>query len=873
MRTKRTPHFRSTASYRAGMLLAVLTVLTGILGGLHTAGFLRNPWGVVAEDPFQVRIPINARAIPAYSRVNREDMLNPNTGGLMFQRLPPQSVVGISVKYRGDGGLVESRVESVQRDIDGGVVCVVDGRSIRAEELVELGGAVMNVNGIIGRVVRRDKRAGLAFREDAFFPQGTPEGIAGATPRGMRAVTLDASVLTGIYSLQAGDRLDLLASISSGKSAEAAAPSVVGLSAIGRGEEGGGQTTAVLLARDAMVLRPVYVRNEASAVSSLTQGRRIQNEPHYEVAIAVNPDDVIRLQEAISKELQITCVAHSMQASSVEAGASLDSTEAPRSLTAPVTVRAIPAYAVVTRDAFVDPATRRIRTEEISPEEAERLGIETNVESILGTVARHDIPPGSFLRAADLLKQRAAVAPAVGDSPEAAVPAASREDWRVVRLPLVTQEGGVDEATVVGDRPAITAFVPAGRTAFAIPWNRVYGAEHLQLEDHIDLLASWSLESDEEQEETETRPDGTRIVRRRSDQAQRSTLRTQEDSLGYRSESWFVAADAIVIGPVGFPAPAAALRAIGGRNGESGGGVAASTAAHSGPPLLIAVEDRDVERVAAALAAKGTLFTAAYHAAVNTVPAGQRRIAVAAQDLPEFSEFSETGWLGNRRRPATRLVNIDDPRFANALSPQEIEGYYGRILKAVKRREEIFRAEDFLPAGTAPGYLADAVPGTVIMAVSDRLIGGLDAFVMGDRVAIVQRGRVPLAAGTIRHSPVHLENEARVVSGDVRVASAARGGRVMLEVSSASTARLQAALAEVSRVSGVAGDPRAATSLEAVGLPRASGHSGAAAVENASEGIPDFSPLDDAVVVESIVGGQRTWEIFGGAKRRAGERR
>lgn len=295
--------------------------------------------------------------------------------------------------------------------------------------------------------------------------------------------------------------------------------------------------------------------------------------------------------------------------------------------------------------------------------------------------------------------------------------------------------------------------------------------------------------------------------------------------------------------------------------------------AHSGPPLLIAVEDRDVERVAAALAAKGTLFTAAYHAAVDTVPAGQRRIAVAAQDLVEFSEFSETVWLGNRRRLATRVVSSDDPRFADALEPKELERYYGRILKAAKRRDEVFRAEDFLPAGTAAGYLADAAPGTVLMAISDRLIGGLDAFVTGDRVAVVQRGRVPLAAGAIRHSPVELENEARVVAGDVRVASASRGGRVMLEVSSASAARLQAALAEVSSVSGVAGSPGTAMSLEALGLPRATGGVSAAGAADTSGGIPDFSPLDDAVVVESIVGGQRTWEIFGGTKRRAGERR
>jgi len=857
------------------VFLAALTLISGLVGALYSTGVLRNPWGVVQEDPWQVRIPINVRPIPAYTRVTREDMLNPSTGGLMYQRLPPQSVVGIAATYRGAGGeVIESRVESVERGPAGEVLCVVDGRALPADSLMELGGAVMNVNGIIGRVVRRDKRAGLAFREDTFFPQGTPEGIAGATPRGMRALTLDASVLTGVHSLQAGDRLDLLASMSGGEAGESSGPATVGLAPVSRAQEPE-TTTAVLLARDAMVLRPVYVRNEASAVSSLTQGKRIQNEPHYEVAIAVNPDDVIRLQQAISRELRITCVAHSMQAGAGEEASGLAAEESHGMLMAPVTVRAIPAYAVVTRDAFVDPATRRLRTEQVSPADAQRLGIETSVESILGAVARHDIPAGSFLRAADVLKQRGvnppAPAAAAGTS-QAGFPAMSRGDYREVTLPLGLQDGVADEATVVGDRPAITAFIPPGRTAFAIPWNRVYGAEHLQLEDRIDLLASWSLESDQEQEETETRPDGTRIVRRRNEQARRSTLRTQEDSLGYRSEAWFVAADAIVIAPVGFPAPAAALRAIGGRASEAVPGQSL-TAVPTGPPLLIAVEDRDVERLAAALAARGTLFTAAYHAVTESVPEGQRRIAVAAQDLPEFTEFSETVWLGNRRRQATRLVNAGDPRFADSLEPEQLEGFYGRTLKAAKRREDIFRATDFLDAGTGPGYLADAAPGTVLMAVSDRYVGGLDAFLTGDRVAIVQRGRVPLAAGTVQHGPVQLGNEARVVAGDVRIAAGSRGGRAMLEVPAASASRLQAALALVAGGGGESAVAADSITLEAVGLPRSGdGGSGVGAGVTAGR-LPDFSPLDDAVVVESIVGGQRTWEIFGGTKRRAGDHR
>ena len=134
----------------------------------------------------------------------------------------------------------------------------------------------------------------------------------------MRTITLDATKLTGVHSLNAGDRIDLMASVAESQATtDSKVPSgdvnrLIGATQSNkRGEDQA--TQPFLLAQDAVVLKPVYVRNEAEASASLTQGKRIQNVPKYEVAIAVKTDDVIPLQSALHKQLAITCIARSTQ--------------------------------------------------------------------------------------------------------------------------------------------------------------------------------------------------------------------------------------------------------------------------------------------------------------------------------------------------------------------------------------------------------------------------------------------------------------------------------------------------------------------------------------------------------------------------------
>ncbi len=873
---------RSSASFWLGLLLVLVATVGGVVGILILMGVSLNPFAAEREDPFMVRIPINSRPIEAYSRVDRDDMLNPATGGLMFQRVPPAAAVGMHlVGVSTDATPVDGRVESVRNDNDT-VVFVVGGKEVPQSQVSELGGALMNINAIIGRVVKKDKRAGMAFKEDTFFPQGTPEGIAGATPPGMRAVTLDATKLTGVHALNAGDRIDLMASVPTGEVSafnsndNSRLPGAALVAPASKANPKSG-TEPLLLAENAVVLKPVYVRNQASTTSSLTQGKRIQNEPKYEVAIAVDPDDVIPLQSALNKELAITCIAHSMQAN-LETAA----TESPVSsdvLMAPVTVRAILAYEVVTRDSFVNPATRRVRMEPVSPQQLADQDIATSLDDLLGAVARHDIPAGSFLRRSDLLKSQSQkqneVSPQDDNASKSRLPryvTTAHEPSTTAVSSTQADEEFSSRATVVGDRPAVTSFIPPGRTAFAVPWNRLYGAEHLQIDDHIDLLASFSLESEEEEEETETRPDGTKIVRKRTDVATRETLRTWDESFGFRSEPWFVATDAIVIGPVGFPAPAAAQRALG--NELNRGVAGAGESGPSGMPLLIAVDDRDVELVAAALATKRALFTPAFHGKDDDAPApaGMKKVAVAAQDISAFESFGETVWQGNRRRPMFRLVPVDDGRFEVALTADEISGYYGRVLKRTKRRDEFFTADDFLPEGTAAGVSAGATEGTTLFAVADREIEGLDSFRADDRVAILVRGVTRPVEGLVTHGFNPQRAISEVVVPDVRIVQPSRKGQTILEIRNEDLSRLQAAWASsFSNADGgdnSAGAENQRSHLVAVGLPRtaAGGSENVTGADPAGTPIPSFDPLKNATIVESIVGAKREYHQFAGSR-------
>lgn len=935
MRSYPPPRRRSGwTGWLVGGTLFTLLLGGGILATLWLFGVNLNPFaGETAEDPFMVRIPINAQPIPAYSRVEREHLLLPSGGGIAFQRVPPDSTVGMSiVGVDAQGSHVEDRVAAV-KNVDDQVVFVTgDGHEVRQARAIRLGGALLNLNEILGRVVKRDKRAGMGFQESTFFPPGTPEGLAGATPDGMRAVTLDATKLTGVHALNAGDRIDLMASLPLGEE-QTVSISLPNQSSNRDASRGGSEP--VLLAQDAMVLKPVYVRNEASTSSSLTQGTRVQNIPKYEVAIAVAADDVIPLQDALNRSLKITCITQSMKPKG-DAPA-VTPTSDPGMVTVPVTVRPIFAYNVVSRDAFVSPATRRVKTESLSRQQADRMGVITSLDNALGAITRHDVPAGRYLRHSDLLSGPPNEEPTDNDTTpldardvverrgfagQAAAsngaPHATPDGTRLVTAPtpetrsvshrseprtdrqtLTMQAGGdtggpTPQAMAVGDRPALTRFIPPGRTAFAIPWNRLYGGEHLQIGDRIDLMASFSLRSERREKETETRPDGTVIVRESDSLSPRTTERTWDESFGFRGEPWFVASDAIVIAPLGFPAPASALRELGGdlsrgRSSESG-----SDRNLDGPPVVVAVQDQDAEAVAAALVTDDALLTVALHPANDSLadpPRDKKRIVVTPQAVTPFEALGEDLWKGNRRRLPARWVPTDDPRFETAIELDQVHRYFGRVFAVAKAAGEPLTPDDFLSPDAEPGLAAAARTGHTLFAVADREIEGLENLRAGDRVTILRRGVVNPAEG-VEIFGVSTQRPIATVVTDARLTRASQAGQTVLELRNEDQARLQAALADSLTDEGAgAGAGASRSHLVAVALPRERSDAASDAPNEApnddahddtvaatpptsedatsrepASTIPSYDPLAGTRYTEVIIGGERKVYGFGGTR-------
>ncbi len=845
---------RSTASFWLGLLLMLLMASGGVIGLLLLMGVNLNPFATQREDPFMVRIPINSRPIPAYQRVAREHLLHPSTGGLIYQRVPPEASIGMSITgITADGSHVESRVEQVRNVNDQVVFVVTDGREVPHGQTMELGGALMNVNAIIGRVVKRDKRAGMGFQEATFFPQGTPEGIAGATPPGMRAVTLDATKLTGVHALNAGDRIDLMASIPLGDAGSfnahstSSLPGAALVASSSNPSSRGSATEPMLLAQNATVLKPVYVRNEATTSSSLTQGKRIQNVPKYEVAIAVAPDDVIPLQSALNKGLEITCITHSMQlADSEPPPIPTERSE----LLAPVTVRTIAAYDVVTRDAFVSPASRRVRLEPVSRQQADRLGIVLSIDAALGAIARHDIPAGSFVRSRDLLNGSLQETDSASDDRTTTARDLTRG---LSPIQLVAHQTSVamlqpsdSGASVVGDRPAITSFIPVGRFAFAVPWNLLYGAEHLQIDDRVDILASYQLERQRKRRDNEKRTDDSTVTSEYDEYVSRETNRTLDESLGKRGEPWTIATDAIVVGPVGFPAPASALRAIGDAQGASREGATSL----SGPAILLAVDSRDVEALSTALNTEGIVFSVAFRSQSQTeTPVGFKRIAVAPVELSAFELFSDLNWKGLRREIATRLVRAADDNFRDAIEIEQISNYYGRVLRKGKLRFEHFTAADFLPSEVGPGVAAGIGGASVAVTVTTEQVSGLSRFEDNDRVALLSAGDLALPPNAVVHGTSGLGTTASAVVQDARIVRSASDTSdvVTLEVAVYDVAALEAALAggrliAVARPRGIASR---AASHEALATP-----------------IPSHSPIQGSPRFEAIVGRQSEIHLF-----------
>jgi Flp pilus assembly protein CpaB len=437
-------------SFLSFALLLLLTVGGGTVATLVMLG-VPMPWTTVVEPP-RVRIPMNARPLPAYAMVGRDDLVDPQKRALAFLELRPDQAIGMSlVTLSPEGEEIATRVTDVLVESDGIIYVTAEGEQVPAPLVYKLGKAYMQPGDVIGRVLSREKQPGFGFTEDSFLPKGTRPGIAGGTPAGMQAITIEASKINGVHAIRAGDRVDLLATVPEEHLARYTPgdnPRLPGAALVVKGASKSKTTAGEvrLVASEAVLVTPVTMRAAPATSTSLTQGKRVTAVPVQEVVVAVQPDDVALLTEALSQGLPITATLHSGRP---DADAQRDAV--PEGMVAvPVSSREIEAFTSVVKDDLVDHKTRRPRTMLVGAEQAAERGAFISPLDIAGRVTARDLPPGHVFSEADF-------------------------------LPPGTPTG-------------LAGGIPAGKRAYVVETGKVQGIASLARGDRFDVVANRAIE-------------------------------------------------------------------------------------------------------------------------------------------------------------------------------------------------------------------------------------------------------------------------------------------------------------------------------------------------------------------------------------------
>lgn len=263
------------------IIIIVIALLIGILATLITLNVMGNGsifgGGSNADDldlKDKTIVIMSARDIPAYTAVSLEDVTDPRTGAKQLRAISNDNLP--------------------------------DPAAITYAEFATK---------INGRVLRETKRANRYFTESDFMPEGTAAGLAGATPPGKRGIIVQADEIVGAYGLQEGDRFDLLMTIpaSSVRSESVSGNSLLGGSAAQTASFLPG--TTVVLVNGGYVVTPVTTRLESVDVPSGILGSQTttQTRPIKELAIAIDPDEVVNLTSALSAGRNLVAVVRSGQ--------------------------------------------------------------------------------------------------------------------------------------------------------------------------------------------------------------------------------------------------------------------------------------------------------------------------------------------------------------------------------------------------------------------------------------------------------------------------------------------------------------------------------------------------------------------------------
>ena len=257
------------------IVLAAVAAVVIIVGALAALGVV-DLSKLRSSEPSTaglIAVPTPAKMIPAYMRVRRDHLWDASRARISVIYLPP--------------------------------------RAVTPEMLV-------SISDVIGRVLDHDKEPGYVFTESDFLPKGTREGIVAGIPAGKRAVRISADKVDGLYGLHAGDRFDLLATMpiqargsSGGQSFGFSGPYGQQLALQAQLSNWDKQATVRVIVQSAVVVEPMITRGIPVYQGSLTEGAATRVRPVQEAVIAIDPEEVAPLTEAIAVDAKLTSIPRS----------------------------------------------------------------------------------------------------------------------------------------------------------------------------------------------------------------------------------------------------------------------------------------------------------------------------------------------------------------------------------------------------------------------------------------------------------------------------------------------------------------------------------------------------------------------------------
>lgn len=261
---RRPGSFQMTPLTTATAAAVVAAAAVALLAGVVDLSGLRNDEPTTAG---LIAVPTPAVRIPAYTRVRRDHLWDARSSQLAVLYLPPAAVT--------------------------------------REMLV-------NIGDVLGRVLESDKEPGYVFTDADFLPRGTREGLVAGIPAGKRAIRLSADRVTGLTGLHPGDRFDIMATMpieasGAGRAFNFAGPYSQELALQAQLSNWNRQATVRVIVQNAVIVEPITTRG----LATVTEGGAARARPVQEAVIAIDPEEVALLTEAMAVNATLTGVPRS----------------------------------------------------------------------------------------------------------------------------------------------------------------------------------------------------------------------------------------------------------------------------------------------------------------------------------------------------------------------------------------------------------------------------------------------------------------------------------------------------------------------------------------------------------------------------------